>query len=136
MPENYVNATTYAVSGISDISWFATVIIVSIVAVILMLFVITLSNLSNYIRTKKCLMSLVNTFKYFLFGCLTLIVLFIPSYVAYHFIKEARQGNIIPLKVTLSIIVGYFVIALIGYLSKRLIYDRIKKFEQKIKKSK
>ena len=129
-----LNSTTSAISSIEGLSWFGTVVIVGIIAIFLSLFVMTLASLEGYIRTKKYLKFIVDSFKYFMFGILSLIVLALPISVFYYFLKQAHEGNVAPLKISLSLIGGYILISLIGYLSKRFVYERIKKFEKKVKK--
>jgi hypothetical protein len=65
---------------------------------------------------------------------LTIICSAIPITTIYLFINQAQKGNVAPLKYTIFIIGGCFIITLIGYLSKKFVYDRIHKFEDLDKK--
>ena len=132
-----LNNTVSVISGVSDIgSWFNIVIVVGICAVLLGVFFMALSNFERYARTKKWLMWIIGTLKYFCFGLLTLLVITIPSFVIYYFISQAHKGNVAPLKISLYLIGGYISICLIGWLGKKLVYDRIKKFDKKYQKEK
>lgn len=130
-----LNNTVTAISGMSSFgSWFSTVIVVGICAVILSLFLMTLSNFERYARTKKWLMWILGTLKYFCFGILTLIVIVLPSFIIYYFLSQAHKGNVAPLKITFYLIGGYIAICIIGWLGKKLVYDRVSKFEKLDKK--
>lgn len=115
-------------------SWFGIVVIVGIVAVLLSIFVMALSSFERYARTKKWLMWILGTLKYFSFGILTLMVIAIPSFVVYYFISQAYKGNVASLKISLYLIGGYIAICIIGWLGKKIVYDRIKKFDKKYQK--
>jgi hypothetical protein len=130
-----INNTISAISGISDMgSWFSMVVIVGICAVLLSLFIMALSSFERYARTKKWLMWILGTLKYFCFGILTLIVIAMPVLVVYYFLSQAHKGNVAPLKISLYLIGGYIAICLIGWLGKKVVYDRIKKFDKKYQK--
>lgn len=131
-----LNSTTSAISSLGDptMSWFGGAMITGIIGILLTLFIMTIASLEGYIRTRKYLMFILNSFKYFMFGILSLIVLALPVSVFYYFLKQAHEGNVAPLKISLGLIGGYILISLIGYLSKRFVYERIKKFEKKVKK--
>jgi len=130
-----LNNTVSAISSISDMgSWFSIVVIVGICAVLLSVFFMALSSFEQYARTKKWLMWIIGTLKYFCFGLLTLIVIALPSFVIYYFLSQAHKGNVAPLKISLYLIGGYIAICLIGWLGKKLVYDRVKKFDKQYKK--
>ena len=130
-----LNNTVSGIVAVSDLgSWFNIVIVIGICAVLLGVFFTALSNFEHYAKTKKWLMWLIGTLKYFCFGLLTLLVIAIPSFVMYYFISQAHKGNVAPLKISLYLIGGYISICLIGWLGKKLVYDRIKKFDKKYQK--
>lgn len=132
-----LNATTFLALSMSNSSfgsWFSMVIIVGMVTIILCLFIMTLASFEQYARTKKWLRWLLNTLRYFGFGILTLLVIALPVLIVYYFLTQAHKGNIAPLKITLYLIGGYIVICIIGWVGKKLVYDRIKKFDKKYQK--
>lgn len=129
-----LNSSSSAISSFESFSWFGTVVIIGIIAILLSLFIMTIGSLEGYLRIRKYIKFLINSFRYFLFGILSLIVLALPISVFYYFLKQAHNGNVAPLKITLGLIGGYILISIIGYLSKRFVYERIKKFEKKVKK--
>jgi hypothetical protein len=116
-------------------SWLGLMVIVFFAAVILVLFTSMLSSFQNYRKIRGVLGWLINTVRYFFFGVATLFCLAVPVLIFYYFISQARRGNVAPTKITFYIISGYVVICLIGYVGKK-IYERIKKFEKKVKVNK
>ena len=142
MPDlNTVNSTTSAISTFAVAeggfgSWFSVVASVGIITIIILLFVMALSSYQRYKKMKGILGWLIKTTTYFFIGCAGIVVLALPTYVAYYFINQARDGNVVPIWITLSIIGGYFVIAGLGYLFKRYILDKVKKYESQLNKGK
>jgi len=129
---NTVNMTTAALS--SDMSWFSLIILVSFVAVVLSLLVMAMSSVTRYKKLKGALEWLTTTFNYFLMGLATLATLAVPGLVIFFFGKQAAEGNTAPVWMTACIILGYFAISLLGWLSKKFVVDRVKLFEEEIKK--
>lgn len=126
---------TNSIGGLSDSSsWFSMVVIVSLVAVVLSVSIIAISNLNFYRKSRKWLDFLLKSFSYFLFGILTLCILALPVGIFFYFFTQAKKGNVAPLWISLVIIGGYILISLIGWFSKKFIYERVKKFEKEIKK--
>lgn len=130
-----INATTAVSSSMAGSgvgSWFSMVVIVGILTIILALFIVALSNFEQYAKTRKWLIWLLNTVRYFGFGLLTLLTLALPIAVIYYFLSQAHEGNVAPLKITLYLIGGYIAICIIGWIGKKLVYDRVEKFEDKL----
>jgi magnesium-transporting ATPase (P-type) len=100
------------------------------ISFIFILFAYAISNYERYKKVKGWAAFLLKSTAYFAFGILTLLVMAIPFGICYYFIDKARHGNVLPIWITLSLIVGYIIIALIGWLSKKYIIDRIKSYEK------
>ena len=115
-------------------SWLSIFIIVATCAIVLSLFVVVLSGIKGYKITRKWVLWLINSVRYFFFGIGALLTLAVPGLIIYYFGKQAAQGNVAPIKITLYIIVGYFVIAFIGFLASKVI-KRFKKLEKKANKN-
>jgi len=138
-----VNATngaldvTTSISGLSGASsWFSVVIIVILATVCMLLFTIALSNIQRYRKIRGVLKWFVTTIQYFFFGLGGLGMLAVPIVIIIYFINQANQGNTVPIEFTISIIIGYFVIAGLGYIFKHFVFDKFKLFEQEISKEK
>ena len=130
-----MNATTSMVSSMGEVgSWFSIVIIVFLVAIFLGIFITALASFEQYAKTRKWLKWMINTIRYFGFGLLTLLTLILPVSIIYYFLSQAQKGNIAPLRITLYLIGGYAGICIIGWIGKKLVYDRVGKFEDKLKK--
>lgn len=122
-----LNMTTSAMSSMSSLSgWGSIFLVLIIVCIALSFLMFAFSNIQRFKKLKKIFLFLGNSFKYFGWGCLSIFVLTIPSVVIYYFVKEAGQGNYIPLKWIGYIIGGYVIISFIGYIIKKYLIDRIK----------
>jgi hypothetical protein len=130
MTDSIAMNVTNSMAGLSvTSSWFGLMIIVGVIAVILSVFVMALSGLEGYVRARRWLYWCFKTTRYFFSGLVTLLVLAVPIGIFYYFISQASKGNIAPAKWTGGIIIGYVVIALIGYFGEK-IYGRFKRFEK------
>ena len=127
---------SYEVGGTP--SWGSTVIVVGfwgLLAGFLAIFLsISLSSFDRYKKSRKIIRWLTNSFGYFGYGTLALIFISIPCGIAYWMYSNAKAGNVMPLWVTGALIGGYIVIALIGYVFKIWIIDKIKTYEKQLKK--
>lgn len=122
-----------SLNGMSGMdSWFSSMVIVAITSVLILFLVIALSNITRYKKIKGVLSWLLNTVKFFFFGIGGIGVLSVFGLILFYFGNQAKQGNVVPIKITLLIIAGYFVIAGLGYLLKRFVLDRIKLFEEEL----
>ena len=132
-----LNNTTTAISSFAPTaSWFGLLFIVFTIVFVLVVFIAILSNFNFYKRFKKILNWLGLSFAYFIIGLGTIICLGIPVGIFYFFITQAKKGNTVPLWVTFVIIVSYFIISFIGWLSNKFIILRVRKFESKLRKTK
>lgn len=129
-----MNATSSILTFSDTSSLFSIVIIVGFMAVILTFFLIAMTSVTRYKKLKGLLLWLFLTFQYFLIGITTLVVLAVPTLILYYFGKQASEGNVVPIWITLSMIAGYFIISFIGWISKRFVVDRIKLFEEELSK--
>ena len=127
---------SYEVGGTP--SWGSTVIVVGfwgLLAGFLAIFLsISLSSFDRYKKSRKIIRWLTNSFGYFGYGTIALILLSIPCGIAYWMYSNAKAGNVMPFWVTVVIIGGYITIALIGYVFKIWIIDKIKTYEKQLKK--
>ena len=127
---------SYEVGGTP--SWGSTVIVVGfwgLLAGFLAIFLsISLSSFDRYKKSRKIIRWLTNSFGYFGYGTIALILLSIPCGIAYWMYSNAKAGNVMPLWVTGALIGGYIVIALIGYVFKIWIIDKIRTYENQLNK--
>ena len=114
-------------------SWFSIVVIVGLCAIVLSVFMMALSGLKGYKITRRWVLWLISSVKYFFFGIGALLSLAVPGLIIYYFGRQASQGNTAPLKITLYIILGYFAISFIGWIASKII-NRFRKLEKRIKK--
>jgi uncharacterized membrane protein YhdT len=132
---NVTTAVTSLVTGESGFSsWFSLVILVGLMVMIVLVFTIALSSVTRYKKARGIIAWLLSTVQYFFLGIGGLGALAVPSVILYYFINQAREGNTVPLWVTLSIISAYFIIASIGYFVKKYVLDRIVKYEEEYRK--
>jgi len=130
------NASASIGSFSSQTSWFGVMGIIGFVVVIISIFIMALSSLERYKKIKGLLGWALNTISYFFVGVGSLLVIALPSLVLYYFGKQAYNGNVAPLRYTFYIVVGYFIIVLVGWISETYVIKRIIKFEKHIKRNK
>ena len=135
-----LNSTSISIYSFGDTpSWGGTVLVVSFWGVLMgflaIFLAVSLSTFDRYKKSRKFIRWLANTFAYFGYGTICLVLLSIPCGLAYWMYSSAKAGNVMPLWVTVIIIVGYAAIALLGYAFKTWIVDKIKTYEGKLNKN-
>lgn len=132
MSEVMANVTTGLDSMPTFSSWFSGLIIVGIATIILAILIVSISSLERYRRLWKFIQHIGDSFKYFFWGVGGLTILAVPSLFLYWEISNASRGNVLPIKWTLIPIGIYLAVAMIGYIFKKYVVDRIKKFHKKM----
>lgn len=115
-------------------SWFSVVILVGLATFIVLILGIAISSVARYKKARGIVGWIISTVPYFFLGIGGLGALAVPSFILYYFINQAKEGNTVPLWITLSIIGGYFIIVGIGYITKKYVWDRIQKYEEEYMK--
>jgi len=117
-------------------SWLGLLMTVAVCVIMLSFIITALSNFKYYKRLKGFIRWVVGTVHYFFIGIGSLIVLAIPSSIVYFAVTQAKNGNVVPFKVTAYLLGGYLLISLIGWLAEKYIIKRVSTFEKKMKKEK
>ena len=133
MPDIAMNVTNSAAAAFSGASWFSLVIIIGIAGILIALVFSILASFKIYVKSRKALKFIINSFQYFLLGILFLVILAFPVGIFMYFYTQARDGNVMPLRYSVYIILGYIIISFLGWIFKKYVYERIKLFEVKIK---
>ena len=129
------NTTSYGMEGLASINTFAPLIfVVAISAIILGLVIYSLGSIKRFKKIWKLLDFLGKSFMYFGYGCLTLIVVVLPSIFIYWLGQTTVEGDTVPLKWICYILGSYFGIAGLGYLVKKFIVDKFQKYSKKLEK--
>lgn len=115
-------STVYNVLGI--------VIIIAAVSIIVGLLLYWVSTPERYNKPNKVLQFLSKTTLYFGYGALSLVIVAIPGYMIwflYNFtVVEGNTGPFLEIfKWILVLVVAYFAIAGLGYISKKYFYDKL-----------
>ena len=129
-----LNATTAISSSVSSVgSWFGILLTVVLCSFMIVFTIMIISSFERYERFWKLLRALKKSLGFFGWGVLSLITLAVPSGLIYWEIHQASNGNIVPIKWTVLPVTLYVLISVIGFLVKKYIVDRIKKYNDIIK---
>jgi len=128
-----MNMTGDLAAGMETYSWFSMIIIIGIAALILSLVFAILGSFKIYVKSRKTLKFILNSVQYFILGIVFLLILAFPVGIFMFFYTQAKKGNVMPLRYSLYIILGYIVISFLGWIFKKYVYERIKLFEIKIR---
>jgi hypothetical protein len=132
-----LNTTGMTMIGINSFitsgSWGSTFLIVAAIAIILGLFSLGLASFERYKKYSRIITWIFGSLRYFGVGIMSLLTISVVGMPAYYFINQANKGNVVPLWITGAIIGGYFVITGIGYIVKKFVVDRIRKFNKRLK---
>lgn len=133
-----LNATsTLTISDVAG-SWGGTVLYIFLFVFLpiggLIILITVLWNIANYTRFKKYLGVLGNSLRYAMIGAVSILVISIPFAFLYWGYSQARKGNIVPLKYTGYILLGYIALAIIGWLVEKYVINRVVTFEKMIDK--
>lgn len=131
------NVTTTGVSAIQSTgSWFGILVTIAFCTVLLMLAILAISSLERYKKLWKFLRWLKGSLGYFGWGTLSLLVISIPAMLVYWELHQASKGNIVPIQWTIYPVAIYVAVSLIGYLVKKYVINRVKKYNATLNKGK
>jgi ABC-type Fe3+-siderophore transport system permease subunit len=128
------NATTGVSAIQSTGSWFGILVTIAFCTVLLMLAILAISSLERYKKLWKFLRWLKGSLGYFGWGTLSILVISIPAMLVYWELHQASNGNIVPLQWTIYPVAIYVAVSLIGYLVKKYVVDRIRKYNATLNK--
>ena len=131
---------TFSVAGQELLgSWGGTVIYLALFVFIPLAMIgigfAVLWNIASYTRFKKYFQWIFGTTPiYFITGLVSILTLSIPFAFLYWGYSQAKKGNVVPIKYTFFIIIGYVVISFIGWLVQKYVLERVQDFEKQLKK--
>lgn len=136
-PEASASMNVCTSSGSTVFNIGGMVLVIGAIMAIIGLLFYWVSTPERFKKPNKIMQFLAQTTLYFGYGALSIVVLAIPGYLLWflynYTVVEGNTGGLFEvLKWAVTLVVGYFAVAGIGWISKRYFYDKLsERFKEK-----